>query len=93
MRTDAEDEEWPTPGNRGYSFFDPPGPFRPLRRGTLWLLAALVALIIVVAGAGLALEDQGIYGHSILLMLAIPGVTALWLALWAVDTVLAYLKA
>jgi hypothetical protein len=83
--TSADDRDWPTPGETaGGSFWNPAGPFRPLRR-IGWYLAGL----LLVAGV-LLLAINLLWAY--LAFSALGTVLTGEVVLWFIDTVLAYLK-
>lgn len=80
----SESEDWPEPGKTQHSFWNPAGPFRPLRRIVTWLtVLAIIALV--------ALPAMGVPAGVIAAFAIGPLLTA-WGALWFIDTILAYLK-
>lgn len=89
----TEERDWPTPGETaGSSFWDPAGPFRPLRR-LGWYLAGALLLVGVLTGiASYVLVSFGFFwlawGSFSLLGTVLTGEAILWF----VDTILVYLK-
>ena len=82
--TDTETEDWPEPGT-SQSVLRPGGPFAPIRRGITYL-AVLLLLGVVLSGATGEFRWAFVAGYGI-------GVLGMaWLALWFLDTILAYLK-
>lgn len=81
----SESEEWPGPGETGqHSFWNPAGPFRPLRRiiTYLTLIAIVGAVALVAIGAT----------NGVILLFGVGPLLSAWAALWFLDTILAYLK-
>lgn len=93
MDTSTEEREWPEPGGSSSSFWNPSGPFRPLRRIVTWLTGICIVAILL---ATLALSLLG--GPNLLLALdavlisTLPFLFFAWGVLWFIDTILAYLK-
>lgn len=85
MGTQTDDEAWSDPRQSTHSFWDPGGPFRPVRRFSMYA-AGLGLVLLVVAG----LFQQ--VGLALLLGSGVSTMATIWLACWVVDTILAYLK-
>lgn len=84
METARDETEWNDP-QPGHSWIDPAGPFQPVRR----FLAYAFAIAVLMAFVG------GVLGEFTLLSLAViigSPAGSLWLGLWFIDTILAYLK-
>lgn len=85
MADTTDERDWPTPGETaGGSFWNPPGPFRPLRR-IGWYLAGVLLLVGV---GGLAVDFLIAYLAFSALGTVLTGEAILWF----IDTILAYLK-
>lgn len=93
MDTSTEEREWPEPGESSSSFWNPSGPFRPLRRIVTWLTGGCIIAIVL---ATLVLSILGgpaiLLGLDAVLISTLPLLFFAWAVLWFIDTILAYLK-
>ena len=84
METSHEGTEWDDP-HTGHSWIDPRGPFQAVRR--LLLYGFVLALVVAVGG--------GAIGSFVAIYVAASAASTIgfvWLGLWFVDNILAYLK-
>lgn len=85
MSSQTEDREWSDPGVTSSSFWNPAGPFRPLRRIVMWSAGGLfvLAVLLFAAGAG---------NLALVAAFSIPTTLTAWAVLWFIDTILAFVK-
>lgn len=84
METATDGDDWDDP-RLGHSWLDPAGPFRPVRR--LLLYGFVIVLVITIAGTALGSFSALSFG-----VVVAPSIGSLWLGLWFLDTILAFLK-